>query len=266
MKNFFRNLFGEFKSYDLVVILISSAVGALFSLIPVIVQYFNEDKEANSWINFVSVILFVLVVIAFVLAIIYINYKQNKFRYIHMIDNAYKKQNWNAVYTFGEPLSTPLWKMSKLSLRIQVAEQVKDALINIGKKEKSDQIEINDIKIDINQKLAKLYIDDLGYTGYIIGKPDSKDTIDKGLGYAENIASDEAKLSIKLKGNRHLLAMCSNRDIEGKEAAAIFDVFKKTYDKVSKYIENKDCEKCKKETRCSKKKDCIKKLKNCEKN
>ncbi|MDE6059084.1 MAG: HAD-IA family hydrolase [Clostridia bacterium] len=268
MKNFFKNLFGEFKSYDLVVILISSAVGAVFSLIPVIVQYFNEDNGAYSWINFVSVIVFVLFVIAFIVAIILINFQQNKFHYIHMINNAFKKQNWHSVYTFGEPLSTPLWKMSKLSLRIQVAEKVKDALLEIKKKtpiiEKNKKkiaiTEINDVKVDINQKLAKLNIDDLGYTNYILGNMDSKSTIYKGLDYAKDISSDEDELSIKLKGYRHLLAMCSNRDIVGNEAVEIFKQFKNIYSEVSKYIENKNCEGCKKETKCDKKKDCKRKI------
>lgn len=158
-----------------------------------------------------------------------------------MIEDAYKNQNWHTVYTFGDPLSTPLWIMSKLSLRIKVAEKVKDAIIKLKDKGLS---EINDSKFDANEKLAKLYIDDLGYTNYILGNlEESKRSISTGLeSYAEQISSIDKKLIIKLKGHRHLLAMCSNKDIVGKEACDIYDKFQKIYSEALLRSNETDCD------------------------
>ena len=152
-----------------------------------------------------------------------------------MIENAYKNQNWHAVYTFGAPLSTPLWKMSKLSLRIKVAEKVKDAIIRLGKE---GIIEINDKKCDVNKELASLFIDDFGYTNYILGNlEEGKRSVYIGLeSYADKISLEEDKLIIKLKGYRHLLAMCSNQDIVEKEARKIYKQFRRSYVDAWKYM------------------------------
>lgn len=245
MKGFFKNLFGEFKSYDLLVILISSAVGAIFSLIPVIISYYDTD---NFWTIFGIIVLFILFVFAFIVAIIVINYQQKKFSYIQMINDAYKKENWRAVYTFGEPLSTPLWRMSKLSLRMDVAEKVIKAIKNLQQKDENGQeinnVIINDIIFDAYEKLAKLHIDDLGYTTYILGNTNkSKNRIYEGFEYAEKISSPEKKLIIKLKGYRHLIAMCSNRDIVGDDALNIRNKFGEIYNEALLYSKDESRDK-----------------------
>lgn len=238
MKKFFKNIVDEFKSYDLLVILISSAVGAVFSLIPVIIAG-NANGGGYALIVFLSILFFIFFIAGFLITIIVVNYSQKKFHYIHMIDNAYKKQNWLAVYTFGAPLSTPLWRMSKLSLRIKVAKMVKDAILKL---KSAGVTEVNDKAFDADAELAKLYIDDLGYTDYVLGNlADSIKSIYEGLSYAQNISSEKKRLVITLKGQRHLLAMCSNNDITKKnEVDSIFYAFNNTLQSATKYVNADD--------------------------
>lgn len=226
MKKFFNALIEGFKSYDLIVILVSSVVGAIVSLVP---QILGENKD-QILISYIVLICFIAFMLLFLLAIITVNYFQNRFHYLHKIKKAKKEENWHAVYTYGEPLSTPLWLMSQLSLRIEVAKLVEEAITKLNTSE------VNGEAFDPNEKLAKLYIDDFGYTNYVLGNIGAKGKIETGLDYATKINSSEKRIIWELKGRRHILAMCSNGDINDKLSEIEYAKFAEKRTEAEAYI------------------------------
>lgn len=164
-----------------------------------------------------------------------------KDKFIQAVEKASKNSDWLQVYTLCEPLSSALWKMSKLRLRVKIAEKMKEAVGKIG----NGISEINDKPFNYYQKMASIYIDDLGYTKYMLANNSNEirnaiQNINDGIAFAEDKRVDSINSYVyRLKGLRHLVAIFNDGRYPDNENGPI-DKFEELISKIEDYLNKEE--------------------------
>lgn len=121
-----------------------------------------------------------------------------EYNLISQIDEAYKLKRWNQVCQIGKILSRHLLISGQNELRLKIGKMVEEAAGIIN-------------ELDVR---SNTLIDDLGWTSFILKKPEAKKYIFDGLRLANEIPDS---YYIKVKAYRHL-ASISRQERKYKEA------------------------------------------------
>lgn len=99
----------------------------------------------------------------FLITAILLEYRRNRFDYLHMIEDAFERKAWREVFLYGYPVLRSLWLLSKVSLLTHIAEQVLIAIDQI------DEESIYDFKFKKAKVQSEILIGYLGYANNVLG-------------------------------------------------------------------------------------------------
>lgn len=200
MKRFFKTLKEKMTAYEIFLILISSIVGAVFSLI--------GELEIE-----ISIYICVSIIAFFLIATVIVQWIADRFNVLRLMAKFNRQGQYNLTIALGTNLSVGLWHTYKLKLRLKVGKQIKKAAEESSKNAPPKK------QYELKYILASTLIDDLGYTNYILDDAEEAYiNIRKGIKIIDESieslkgTSDEEKLEVKLKelklkGLRHEMGM-----------------------------------------------------------
>lgn len=129
---------------------------------------------------------------------------------IAILENAYKKKNWNEIVKIGRQLSEPLWYTGKFKVRIKIGKLV-------------------EVAAGVNQLYddqAEVLIDDLGWTNFRINnEEEAKRNIKRGLKIAEQ------------NGNNYLIAKAYRHFSDISRQNGNLEKAKSEYDVATEYLD-----------------------------
>ena len=197
MKRFLKTLKEKMTAYEVFLILISAIVGAVFSSIA------GLDIE-------ISIYICIGIIAFFLIATIIIQWLVDRFNVLHIIKKFNKNKQYNLSIALGTNLSLGLWHTYRLNLRLKIGEQVKKA------SEESLKSAPQYKQYELKYILANTYIDDLGYTNYILNNAEkayenicARIKIIDELNNQSQISSHDILRfkELKLKAMRHEMGM-----------------------------------------------------------
>ena len=206
LKKFFSSAFSSISTADIVMMIVSAIVGALFSLYP------NNVPADLWWIKLVILCVYIFVVGVFLIVAILLEYKRNRFDYLHMIEEAFDRKAWREVFLYGYPILRSLWLLSKVSLLIHIAEYVLTAIGQI------DEESIYDFKFNKAKIQSEIFIGYLGYANNVLGNRDlANQNIQAGLEIIEEAhrtgkVSDDDYLWTQLRVARQKVSVARSED------------------------------------------------------
>lgn len=156
-KKFISSMFSSVSTGDLIMMIVSAVVGALFSLYP------DNVPQKLWWVKIVVLCIYIFIVFVFLFVAVFLEYKRKRFNYLHMIESAYKRKAWREVFLYGYPILRTLWLLSKVSLLLRIAKLVLVAV------EQLDVNSVYDFKFNKAKIRADIYIGYLGYANNVLG-------------------------------------------------------------------------------------------------
>ena len=190
--------------------IISGFIGAVIGML------FSSDYLAASIIIGISSV-------AIFVVLLMLNRFDEKYDILKILKAEISAGNYPTVIQIGYTLSRPLHLSGRYAMREAIGQQT---LIACRKIDINRNIRINDTKISVRYIEAKTLIDDLGWNIYLLGQADvAIEKIEMGIEIAKSLSERD----LVIKGYRHILGICEEKNKKEKKKSEIHISYKPTW-------------------------------------